>query len=154
MTDELSTCSERSARLATAEAPYPVTQARISVDRDYLEVKLTDCEFMATRYPETFKRPKKSICEMIPIGMMVKIIVEWPLAVLPTERFWVEITTIERDISEAPVYFGELRNRTLLADYGETVGPIFPCNIADIDVEEFATKKGVSLETFSAKEEA
>lgn len=119
---------------------YPVTDALVTAGEGQIDVTLTDCEFMAKNYPETFNRPPQDLCNLVPIGMMVKVIVEWPLSALPKERFWVEVTAIVRDSEGKPIYYGELRNRTLMADYGEKMGPIFPRNIASIDFDAFATK--------------
>ncbi len=130
---------------------YPVTESRIAIENDTCEVKLTDCEFMASQYPETFKRPSSVICESIPVGMMLKVIVDWPVEILPTERFWVEVTSIEQDEDGRPVYFGELRNRTLLADFGERMGPIYPRNVADVDLDAFLEKHGLSRELMTAE---
>lgn len=127
----------------SAEIGYPQTDALVTIGDEQIEVKLTDCEFMNNTFPDTFHRPTPYVCNNVPIGMMLKVIVEWPLAPLPQERFWVEVTQISKDANGNNIYFGELRNRTLLADYGETIGPIFPKNIADVDLEAFMDKQGL-----------
>lgn len=124
---------------------YPVTESRITIKNEICEVGLTDCEFMASQHPETFERPSSVVCNNIPVGMMLKVVVDWPIEILPTERFWVEVTSIEQDQDGCPVYFGELRNRTLLADFGEKMGPIYPRNVADVDLDAFLEKHGMPL---------
>jgi hypothetical protein len=137
--------------LALGEFSFPVTDCKISIDDEVCEVKLTDCEFMASQFPETFQRPSADVCKNIPVGMMLKVVVEWPIQALPAERFWVEVTSIEQDKDGYPVYFGELRNRTLLADFGERMGPIYPRNVADVDLDAFLEKHGLSRELMTAE---
>jgi hypothetical protein len=134
----------------SVELCYPQTDALVMIAGEQVDVKLTDCEFMAETYPETFQRPSPYVCNNVPIGMMLKVVVEWPVSALPTERFWVEVTQTAEDISGCKIYFGETRNRTLLADYGERVGPIYPRNIADVDLESFLEKYGLSNDLITA----
>ena len=125
---------------ALGQLCHPQTDALVTIDGEQVDVKLTDCEFMAKTYPETFRRPSKFVCDNVPVGMMLKVIVEWPIGALPTERFWVEVTSIVKDQHGNQTYFGQLRNRTLLADYDETIGPIHPRNVADVDLDAFIKK--------------
>ena len=135
----------------SVELCYPQTDALVMIAGEQVDVKLTDCEFMAETYPETFQRPSPYVCNNVPVGMMLKVIVEWPLAPLPQERFWVEVTQTAEDSVGCKAYFGELRNRTFLADYGERIGPIYPRNVADVDLESFLEKYGLSNELMTAK---
>lgn len=135
----------------SSELCHPQTDALVTIASEKIEVKLTDCEFMAKTYPETFQRPSPYVCNNVPIGMMLKVVVEWPIGALPTERFWVEVTQTAKDRAGRKTYFGELRNRTLLADYGERIGPIYPRNVADVDLESFLEKYGLSNDLTTAK---
>lgn len=127
------------------QSPVPKDSARVSAGDSCWDIGLIDCEFLAATFPETFKRHPKLFMEKLVEGMLIKVVIEWPIADLPTERPWVEVTSVERRSSGGLLYFGELRNRTLLADWGEKIGPILPRNVCDIDFEKFLNDRGTTV---------
>lgn len=102
-------------------------------------------EYKAELYPETFHIPHIEIRQNIPVGMMVKIIVDWQKDYLMSERFWVEVTNITTDRNGEVCYFGVARNDTFVASYDSPIGPFYPRNICDLDLEAFSKTHDLAL---------
>jgi hypothetical protein len=104
-------------------------------------VRLVNSKWMAETYPETFQRHPIKQIPQIPEGLFVKVYCFWPLDDLTGERFWVEITDV-KEIQSGPLqYFGELRNDTLVGEYGDCIGPITSKCICDVDIVKFHKEK-------------
>ena len=102
-------------------------------------------EFNAEEYPETFHIPNIEIRQNIPVGMMVKIIVDWQKDYLMSERFWVEVTNITTDRNGERCYLGIAKNDTFVASYDSPIGPFYPRHICDLDVDTFLKKNNLKL---------
>ncbi len=118
-----------------SEAPFNFTL--VEIDGEWLEIGVQDVEYMEEHFPETFSIPDQDVREIIPVGMMVKVIVDWGMEGVPNERFWVEVSSIDVDEVGNKVYFGVLRNDTIIAPWGAMIGPIYAWNICDVDVDEY-----------------
>ena len=118
-----------------SEAPFNFTL--VEIDGKWLEIGVQDVEYMEEHFPETFSIPEQDVREIIPVGMMVKVIVDWRMEGVPNERFWVEVSSIDVDEVGNKVYFGVLRNDTIIAPWGAMIGPIYAWNICDVDVDEY-----------------
>ena len=129
--------SEEEIKLAS-EAPF--NSSLVEIGGKWLEIGVQDVEYMERHFPETFSIPEQGIREIIPAGMMVKVIVDWGMEGLPNERFWVEVSSTDVDEVGNKVYFGVLRNDTMLAPWGAMIGPIYAWNICDIDAQEYLNR--------------
>jgi hypothetical protein len=121
-----------------SEAPFNFTL--VEIDGEWLEIGVQDVEYMEEHFPETFSIPEQDVREIIPVGMIVKVIVDWRMEGVPNERFWVEVSSIDVDEVGTKVYFGVLRNDTIIAPWGAMIGPIYAWNICDIDIEEYLNR--------------
>ncbi len=105
-----------------------------------IQALISNVEYSAKNYPETFHIPSLEVRKNIPVGMMVKIIVDWKKKFLMTERFWVEVTERKKDLNGAICYFGIVKNDTLVASYDTPIGPFYPRHICDLDLDRFLKK--------------
>lgn len=119
----------------------PTFGSRVSIGDEQCGVRLVNSKTMAETYPESFQRHPIEKLSPIPKGMFVKVICIWPIEGLLNERFWVEITETEEIETGVYQYFGLLRNRTLLADFGERIGPMTSECFCDIDMEKFMEER-------------
>ncbi len=101
---------------------------------------ISNVDYTAERFPETFQVPSMEIRKNIPVSMLVKIIVDWNRKYLIPERFWVEVTNITTDRNGELCYFGVARNDTFVASYDTPVGPFYPRHICDFDMDAFLEK--------------
>jgi len=121
--------------------PPPTFDSQVSIGDEQWDVQLVNSRKMAAMYPDSFQRHPIEKLSPIPEGMFVKVICIWPIEVLPNERFWVEITEAREIDSGVYQYFGLLRNRTLLADFGERIGPMTSECFCDMDIEKFVGER-------------
>lgn len=105
-----------------------------------VKAKVSNVEFTANKFPETFQIISREVREHIPVKTLVKIIVDWNQRFLPSERFWIEVTNIAKDRNGEIFYFGVMRNDTLVGSYDSPIGPFYPQHVCDIDVEDFIEK--------------
>jgi len=136
-----STSNETQAHAKADISPLPTFQSQVSTGDEQLDVQLVNSRKMAAMYPDSFQRHPIEKLSPIPEGMFVKVFCIWPIEVLPSERFWVEITEVREIDSGVYQYFGLLRNRTLLADFGERIGPMPSECFCDIDMEKFMEER-------------
>lgn len=135
------TSNETQADAKADISPFPTFQSQVSTGDEQWDVQLVNSRKMAAMYPDSFQRHPIEKLSPIPEGMFVKVICIWPIEVLPNERFWVEITEAREIDSGVYQYFGLLRNRTLLADFGERIGPMPSECFCDIDMEKFVEER-------------
>ncbi len=126
--------------------PLPTFDSQVSTGDEQWDVQLVNSRKMAAMYPDSFQRHPIEQLSPIPEGMFVKVICIWPIEVLPNERFWVEITEAREIDSGVYQYFGLLRNRTLLADFGERIGPMTSECFCDMDMEKFMEERAEIFE--------
>jgi len=138
-----STTNETQAHAKADISPLPTFQSQVSTGDEQWDVQLVNSRKMAETYPDSFQRHPIEKLSPIPEGMFVKVICIWPIEVLPNERFWVEITEAREIDSGVYQYFGLLRNRTLLADFGERIGPMTSECFCDIDMEKFVEERSL-----------
>lgn len=110
-----------------------------------IHIIVNNIEYPAALFPETFKIPEEGIRKMIPVGMMVKIIIETRSKYSIPDRIWVEVTNISHDREGQQFYLGVLRNDTLVGSYGSLIGPFYPRNICDFDIDAFIEKHNLKL---------
>jgi len=136
-----STLNETQVDAKAGMCPLPTIESRVGLDDEQWDVQLVNSRKMAAMYPDSFQRHPIEKLSPIPEGMFVKVFCIWPIEVLPSERFWVEITEVREIDSGVYQYFGLLRNRTLLADFGERIGPMTSECFCDIDLEKFVEER-------------
>ena len=131
------TSNETQADAKADMSPLPTFQSQVSIGDEQWDVRLVNSKEMAERYPDSFQRHPIESLSPLPEGMFVKVFCIWPIEGLLSERFWVEITDSVITETGAYQYFGDLRNRTFLADYGERIGPMTSECFCDMDIEKF-----------------
>ncbi len=144
------TSNETQAGAKADMIPLPTFQSQVSTGDEHWDVQLVNSREMAEMYPDSFQRHPIEKLSPIPEGMFVKVFCIWPIEVLPNERFWVEITEAREIDSGVYQYFGLLRNRTLLADFGERIGPMTSECFCDIDMEKFVEERAGMFGSYKA----
>ena len=140
-----STSNETQADAKADMSPFPTFQSQVSTGDEQWDVQLVNSREMAEMYPDSFQRHPIEKLSPIPEGMFVKVFCIWPIEGLLSERFWVEITEAEEIDTGIYRYFGLLRNRTLLADFGERIGPMPSECFCDMDIEKFVEERSLNL---------
>jgi len=127
----------RRSKTAIRQLMVPALTSHVVTGEGTVDVKLINCKWMSETYSDTFERRPIEAIERLPNGMFVKVFCLWPDERLLPERFWVEIRSSHVTESGQLVYFGEIRNDTLIGQWGDPIGPMMIECFCDMDLEAY-----------------
>lgn len=145
-----STTNETQADASADMSPLPTFDSQVSIGDEQCDVQLVNIRKMTQMYPKLLQRLPIEKLSPVPEGMFAKVFCIWPIEGLLSERFWVEITEAEEIDAGIYQYFGLLRNRTLLADFGARIGPMISECFCDIDIEKFVGERAGMFDSYNA----